>query len=117
VELGFLYFSNLVPAHDHNIYSDRAVTNTFDSFCIVPVKFALQVVLLNGYDGSLDDGPKIGVAVMAFTMAMAFRADAVGAAGGGSLPRVAAAGWTLTRCSTICPTTDNSFIYIYIGSL
>jgi hypothetical protein len=83
----------------------------------VPVKFALQVVLLNGYDGSLDDGPKIGVAVMAFTMAMVFRAGAVGATGGGPLPRVEAAGWTLTRCSTICPATDNSFIYIYIGSL
>jgi hypothetical protein len=41
-ELGFLYFSNLVPAHDHNIYSDRTVTNTFDSFCIMPVKIALQ---------------------------------------------------------------------------
>jgi hypothetical protein len=65
----------------------------------------------------LDDGPKLGVAVMAFTMAMVFRADAVGATGGGSLSRVAVAGWTLTRCSTICPTTDNSFIYIYIGSL
>lgn len=108
-ELGFLYYCNLVPTYDHIMYSYHAVTNAFDPFFVEPVNCALQDILLDDHDGSLDDGPKLDIAVVAFIMPMVFCADAVGATRGGSLPWVAGASSTLARCSMICPAADNNF--------
>jgi hypothetical protein len=105
-------------------------TDLLRCVCLGPVECTLRAAELGGYDGSLDDDPESGFAHFnapldqavghgrqALAAAAALHADAVGAAGGGSMAWVVAAGPAQTNCSTVCPAGDRCFANVPVNAL
>jgi hypothetical protein len=104
--------------------------NLLRCVCLGPVECALRATGLGGYDGSLNDDPDSGFAHFdapldravgrgrkALAAAATLHTDAVGAAGGGPLAWVVAAGPMQTNCSTVCPAGDRCFADVPVGTL